>query len=199
MGIDLEMFFLVKANKGREMSILEDIMKQRGIVTYKIKGNVLDVERPEATADYNALPPEESYAACLKDFNRPESIAVSSYGIFDFTVNRKFIYANMSDRWKLFFKHEPNRMHDLKDAIEAARKFTDCFYLVPDESEYHCFPGTGKVTNKDLFAVFRHPELVIVDMPKDVLQLPLEEAAKKVSYRTNNKVLQSKINGFEND
>lgn len=197
MGIDLELFFNIKRNGNNRFDILKDILRQRGIITYKRKGNVLDVERPEATVDYSTLPPEERYAACLKDYNRPESIAAHSYGIFSFTVNKKFIRAVMSDRWKLFFSHKANRQHDLEDAIEAARNFTDSFYLVPDESCYHCFPDIyAEVTNKDLFAVFRHPELVIVDMPKDVLQLPLEEAAKKVSYRTSNKLLQSKIKRF---
>lgn len=195
MGIDLEMFFNIKKNEKKKWAILEDIMKQRGIATYKIKGSIFDIERPEPTVDYDTLPPEESHAAFLKDCNRPESMAVYCYGIFSFTVGRKFIYASMKDRWHLFFDHRLNRQHDLEYAIEVARSFTDRFYLVPDESYYHCF-SSSQITQEDLTAVFRHPELLVVHMPPYVTNLSLEEAAKNVSYRTNNLLLKSKIKQF---
>jgi len=195
MGIDLEMFFNIKRNEGKKWDILEDIMKQRGIVTYKIKGSVFDIERPEPTVDYDALPPEESHAAFLKDCNRPESMAVFCYGIFSFTVGKKFIYASIKDRWNSFFDHRPNRQHDLEYAIEVARQFTDRFYLVPDESCYHYF-SSSRITQEDFTAVFKHPELLVVHMPPNVMKLSLEDAAKNVSYRTNNLFLKSKIKQF---
>jgi hypothetical protein len=196
MGVDIELYIPVERNRGKQVEIIKDVLDKRGITTYAINslatghktGCVIDIVYPEPTCDHSDISTEKKHNAVTNDLKRPESTAVFSYGIFYFAVRPLFIRASMKDRWGLFFSHLPNREHDLECAVEIARQFSNkYFYLVPDESEWYCFPNIDKTKNKHFKTAKRHPDLVTVGMPSEVLykDISLEDAIKKLYFKAN--------------
>lgn len=188
MGIDIELFLPVERNQGKEAEIIRDIIRSKDITTYEIKRGNIEIHHPEPSVDYDKLKGDERWQAQIADYNRPEYMAVSCYGLYSFAIRPGFIRISLMDRWKLFFTHFFNRKTDLQRSLEIARHFSNKkFYLVPDESDYFCFGSTSKTRKEHFQIALKHPSLVTVVMHPELAYkpVPLPEAIEMLSFRAN--------------